>query len=228
MAREGEEQCRAVEMFDNDKETWFEARGWGKSAKVYGVVAKLASSRVLFSAEVFDLRGGPAVYLRKVRKEIANQHNIPRVSVKLLEPNEIEGTQVVVPVVLQCAWRYMWLETRRAMKRKQLSIVCEVCFSSCSDADDSMASTTREQRCYFCGPCWICKKCGIYDKQHRRRVCFLCAQTDEPDVLKLIEQNEWAKARFDCVKATNSEHDMSEEIDELDNENRMRAVVCTQ
>ena len=175
-------------MFDSDDETWFEARGWGKYAKVYGVVAKLAvTGRVLFSAEVFDLRGGPAVYLRKVRKAIANQNNIPRVSVKLLEPSEIEGTQVVVPVVLQCAWRYMLLETRRAKKRQQLSIVCEACFSSCSDADDFRASTTREQRCDFCTPCFICKKCGIYDEQHRRKVCFLCAQYDEPDVLKLIE-----------------------------------------
>ena len=181
------------------------------------MVARLAASgRVLLSAEVFDLRGGPAVYLRKVRKAIANQHNIPRVSVKLLEPNEIEGTQVVVPVVLQCAWRYMLLETRRAKKRQQLSIVCHLCFSSCSDGDDC----AREQRCYICGPSFICKKCGIYDEQHRRKVCFLCAQTDEPDALKLIEQNEWAKARFDCVKTTESEDAMIEEVHGLDNWNR--------
>ena len=208
-------------MFDSDDETWFEARGWGKYAKVYGVVARLAASgRVLLSAEVFDLRGGPAVYLRKVRKTIANQNNIPRVSVKLVEPNEIEGTQVVVPVVLQGAWRYMLLETRRAKKRQQLSIVCEACFSSCSEAESHLFSTESIQRCYICTPLFICKKCGIYDEQHRRKVCFLCAQGDEPDVLKLIEQNEWAKARFDCVKTTESEDAMIEEVHGFDNWNR--------
>ena len=110
-----------VEMFDSDEDKWFEARGWGMSAKVYGVVAKLAvTGRVVFSAGQFDLRGGPAVYLRKVRKAIANQNNIPRVSVKLLEPSEIEGTQVVVPVVLQSAWRYTLLctGTREAVMRQ--------------------------------------------------------------------------------------------------------------
>ena len=134
---------------ESDDEAWFVARDRRQEgALLTGVVVRyVATGKDLLTEERFDLSGGPNVFLKKVKDKVAEKTNIPRASIKLLRPKDAEGTNVVAPIILRKAWKHRLeaLTDTVAARRRERTTCCEICMSSCSDADEPGARTTREE-----------------------------------------------------------------------------------